>query len=380
VPYVTAGLAAAGISHVGNIAGFAFGGFDVNGTAIFNPAGQDFAARMVKPGWALGAGVETRLFGNVTGKIEYLHMDFGNQTTSVANPNNTVPIAVTFNSRLKDDIVRLGLNYKFDPNLVYLPAADAPNVLKGLADARVLKRIAANLPWSWTGYYLGLNAGYSWGNTKTDAFFSDETIGGLLYTSGASSRIGGKLGGAQTGFNWQLGSWVWGIEADAQLADQRGTPSIRCPDLICNPAGTGPVNVQFDQYQKIEWFATLRGRFGVALTPHALLYMTGGGAIGEIQVSGNVYGSFDQTGAIFANQFSAITLNPGWTAGAGIEARLCENLTGRIEYLYLDLGTTHAIANNQQVMTLTTQFGSRMTDQLVRAGLNYKFGWDPEWW
>jgi hypothetical protein len=52
----------------------------------------------------------------------------------------------------------------------------------------------------------------------------------------------------------------------------------------------------------------------------------------------------------------------------------------REDYLYLDLGTTHAIANNQQVMTLTTQFGSRVTDQLVRAGLNYKFDWDPGWW
>jgi len=380
VPYVTGGFAAGGIAHFGNIAGFAFGGFDVNGNPIFNAAGQDFATRVVKPGWVLGGGIETRIFGNVTGKIEYLHMDFGNETTMTANPSNTVPVAVTFNSRLKDDIVRLGLNYKFDPNLIYMPATDIPNIAKGLADARALKRIAANVPWSWTGYYLGVNAGYSWGNTKTDAFFSDQTMGGLLYTASSSSHIGGKLGGAQTGFNWQLGSWVWGIEADAQLADQRGTPTIRCPELICNPAGTGPLIVQFDQYQKVEWFATLRGRFGVALTPYTLLYVTGGAAVGEIQVSGNVYGTFDQTGAVFANQFNAITMNRGWTTGGGIEARLCENLTGRIEYLYLDLGTTHAIANNQQVMTLTTQFGARVTDHLVRAGLNYKFDWVPGWW
>jgi opacity protein-like surface antigen len=373
VPYVTAGFAVGGIAHFGNIAGFAFGGFDVNGNPLFNPAGQDFATRVMKPGWALGGGIEARLFGNVTGKVEYLHMDFGNETSLVANPNNTVPIAVTFNSRLKDDIVRLGLNYKFDPNLLYAQASDEPGISKGLAEARVFKTMALNVPWSWTGYYLGLNAGYSWGNTKTDTLFSDETMGGLLYTTSSSSRIGGKLGGAQTGYNWQLGPWVWGIEADAQLADQRGTPVIRCPDLICNPTGTGPVIVQFDQYQKIEWFATLRGRLGAAITPNALLYVTGGWAIGEIQSSGNVYGSFDQTGAIFTNPFSNITINRGWTAGGGIEARLCGNLTGRIEYLYLDLGYTHAISNNQQMMTLTTQFSSRVTDQILRAGLNYKF-------
>jgi opacity protein-like surface antigen len=374
MPYVTGGFAAAGIAHFGNIAGFAFGGFDVNGNPIFNPAGQDFATRVVKPGWALGGGIETRLFGNVTGKIEYLHMDFGNQTSMVANPNNTVPVAVTFNSRLKDDIVRLGLNYKFDPNLIQVPATDVTKTWKGLADVHVLKRLAANVPWSWTGYYLGLNAGYSWGNTKTDTFFSDETMGGLLYTTSSRSRIGGKLGGAQTGYNWQLGPWVWGVEADAQLADQRGTPIIRCPDMICNPIG--PTIVQFDQYQKIEWFSTLRARFGAALTPDALLYVTGGAAIGEIQMSGNVNTvGIDQNGNAFIipNQFSAITINRGWTLGGGLEARLCGNLTGRIEYLYLDLGANHAIANNQQLTTLTTQFGSRVTDQLVRAGINYKF-------
>ena len=82
---------------------------------------------------------------------------------------------------------------------------------------------------------------------------------------------------------------------------------------------------------------------------------------------------FDPAGALTTSPFSNITINRGWTVGGGIEARLCGNLTGRIEYLYLDLGTTHALANNQTVMTLTTQLSSRVTDQLVRAGINYKF-------
>jgi opacity protein-like surface antigen len=114
---------------------------------------------------------------------------------------------------------------------------------------------------------------------------------------------------SQTGYNWQLGAWVCGVEADVQLASQ---------------------------------------------------------------TSGNIYG-FDPTGALITSPFSNKTINGGWTVGGGIEARLCGNLTARIEYLYLDLGTTHAIANNQNVTTLTTQFNSRLTDQVVRAGLNYKF-------
>jgi opacity protein-like surface antigen len=370
--FVTGGFAAGGIAHFGTISGFAPGGFDDMGNPIFNPAGADFANRVVRPGWALGGGVEARLFGNVTGKIEYLHLDFGHQSELAMNPMNTVPVTVAINSRVTDDIVRAGLNYKFDPNGADAlpPAAPLPSKLSLLPKPRALSKGLVDMPWTWTGYYLGLNAGYSWGSTKTNALFSDETMGGLLYTTSSNTRIGGKLGGAQTGYNWQLGPWIWGLEADVQLADQRGTPIIGCPDMVCNP--TGPVIAAFDRYQKIEWFATLRGRFGAALTPHALLYVNGGTAVGEVQTSGNVYG-YDPGGALATNQFSSVSINGGWTFGGGLEARLCGNLTGRIEYLYLDLGTTHAIANNQDVMTLTTQFNARVTDHVVRAALNYKF-------
>ena len=371
MPYVTGGFAAGGIAHSGTITGFT-PGFDGNGNPAFLPAEQDFTSRVVRPGWAVGGGVEARLFGNVTGKIEYLHLDFGNKSTSVTNPMNTVPIAVVFNSHVKDDIVRLGLNYKFDPNAVYVPANEDAKLSDPflVARRRMITKSLAEIPWTWTGYYLGLNAGYSRGKSTTNTYFSDETLGGLLYTTTSSFRLGGKLGGIQTGYNWQLGPWVWGIEGDIQLAGQGGNPVIGCPDGICNPAG--PVFAAFDQYQKIEWFSTLRARFGASLGPYALLYATGGAAVGEIQTSGTMYG-FDPSGALITSPFSNITINGGWTIGGGIEARLCGNLTGRIEYLYLDLGMTHALANNQNVMTLTTQFNSHVTDQVVRAGINYKF-------
>jgi opacity protein-like surface antigen len=362
IVYATGGLAFGEIEHIGVISPISIGN-------------DYFVSRSMRGGWVLGGGIEARLAGNLTGKVEYLHMDFGRYSALATNIGNADPVNVSFNSHISEDLVRLGLNYKLGPVAVYATAYPSDGGFKAtkLGRPRFVTKAAPGDPWTWTGYYLGLNAGFSWGNTKTDTLFSDETMGGLLYATSSSSRLGGKLGGAQTGYNWQLGPWVWGIEADAQLADQRGTPITRCPDLLCNLVGTGPVIAQFDQYQKIEWFATLRGRFGAALTPSVLLYVTAGGAVGEIQSSGNVYGSFDQTGSIFTNPFSAVTLNRGWTSGGGVEARLCGSLTGRIEYLFLDLGYTHAIVNNQQIMTLTAQFSSRITDQIVRAGLSYKF-------
>ena len=90
--------------------------------------------------------------------------------------------------------------------------------------------------------------------------------------------------------------------------------------------------------------------------------------------SGNVFG-FDPNGNPATNPFSNISIHPGWAAGGGIEAQFGGNWTGKFEYLYMEFGSATTGINNQQSMTLTAQFNSRITDQIVRAGLNYKF--DP---
>ena len=88
--------------------------------------------------------------------------------------------------------------------------------------------------------------------------------------------------------------------------------------------------------------------------------------------SGNVFG-YDPNGDPATNSFRNITINGGWTVGGGVEARLCGDWTGKIEYLYMNLGSMTTGVNNQQIMTLTAGFNSHITDKLVRAGINYKF-------
>jgi outer membrane immunogenic protein len=63
----------------------------------------------------MGGGIEARLLGNWTGKLEYLYIDYGKVVTSVTDPLNSTPIMLTFYSRLRENIVRAGLNYKFSP-------------------------------------------------------------------------------------------------------------------------------------------------------------------------------------------------------------------------------------------------------------------------
>src|SRR5262249_44757457 len=226
-----------------------------------------------KAGWTAGAGFETHLSGNLTGKVEYLYLDFGRVSTAATNPSNSTPLAVNLESRVTDHIVRVGLNYKFDPFAAVYDPSTAANRL-------TLDKAPIVTAWSWAGPYLGVNYGYGWGKSNTDTVLSDASMGTPLTVSNTSAKLSGMIFGGQGGLNWQSGAWVAGIEADAQQSRQRGrVATLNCATATCNPAIDAfgldaPVTVRMAQ--KLEWFGTLRGRLGVTPTPESLLYATGG--------------------------------------------------------------------------------------------------------
>jgi opacity protein-like surface antigen len=363
--YATGGLAVAGVSHFGWI----------NPDQIFDGNSANVLGRTLRYGWALGGGVEARLLGNWIGRLEYLHLDLGKHSIGGIDAQIAPALALELQSRVTDDIVRLGINYKFEDE----PPASAPftkargSKLARLDKSPVFLKAPAPAAWTWDGYYLGLNGGYSWGRSRTDGVFTDLTLGGDLFATGSTFDLKGILLGAQTGYNWQIGRWVAGIEGDVALTGQRGNPSFICPGTTCNP--NGQVVATFDQNQQLEWFATLRGRFGVTVVPDALLYVTGGIAVGGFKTAGDVYG-FDPTGVPAVVPFLHLSTVPGWVAGAGIEGHLAGNWTGKVEYLHLDFMPISASAGNQLNMTLVTAFSSRISDDLLRAGFNYKFDWE----
>src|SRR5262249_6824688 len=154
--------------------------------------------RTTKAGFAVGAGAEVRLAGNWTGKVEYLYLDFGRVATAATNPLNATPLAVNFDSHVTDHIVRVGLNYKFDPTgAVYAPAAGSasPTLFK----APVL------VAWTWAGPYIGGTIGYGAGRSKTDTIYSDPASGAGLFAATTSRELDGAIGGAQAGYNWLAG-------------------------------------------------------------------------------------------------------------------------------------------------------------------------------
>src|SRR4029453_2033129 len=152
-------------------------------------------------------------------------------------------------------LVRVGINYKFDPlATVY----DAPLAAKGLA----LDKAPIVTAWSWAGPYLGVNYGYGWGKSNTDTVLSDASSGAALIATNMSAKLDGMTFGGQAGFNWQSGPWVSGIEADFQQSRQRGrAATLNCSTSICNPAISAfglDAPVRGRMAQKLEGFGTLR--------------------------------------------------------------------------------------------------------------------------
>jgi outer membrane immunogenic protein len=147
-------------------------------------------------------------------------------------------------------------------------------------------------PW-WTGFYVGINGGYSWGRSSTNVTFFNSVSGlPIVLPAGSISSAGfdmnGGVFGGQAGYNWQHGSFVTGIETDIQWSGQRGNATFLCAGTVgggpCLPGSTflpaGATGSVLSLQQKLEWFGTLRGRAGMLVTPNWLAYVTGGLAYG----------------------------------------------------------------------------------------------------
>jgi outer membrane immunogenic protein len=246
------------------------------------------------------------------------------------------------------------------------PAAAADIAVK----APVYKAPPVIAVWSWTGFYAGLNVGYSGGRDKATENFFDNGTGALLSTINNSFNMNGVIGGGQVGYNWQINNWVVGIETDFEGSGQKGSRTFVCPAAACANTVTDNLTA------KLPWFGTVRGRFGVTVTPTVLAYVTGGLAYGEVKNNLTVTGVNGVTpvSAMFNNS----TTKAGWTVGAGLEGQIVGNWTARIEYLYMDLGTVTSGTFVTPVMApsggfVTTNLSSRVTDNIVRIGVNYKF-------
>jgi len=264
--------------------------------------------------------------------------------------------------------------------------------------------------YDWTGFYVGGNVGYSWGRSSTNDAFTDSVTGTVLAPYSSKFNLNGAIGGGQAGYNWQRDKWVFGLEADIQASGERGSTNAVCPGAApttlttlaavssaCSLGHFGDtaignvlaLPVTNSLSEKIEWFGTFRGRIGATITPTILPYITGGLAYGSVKgtdtVSGtnitNPAGQGVNGGTVltpFSGTFGNSSTRVGWTLGAGIEGVISGNWTAKLEYLYIDLGNVSGTLVTPIVAPsgafLTTSYNSHVTDNVLRVGVNYRWG------
>jgi len=246
-----------------------------------------------------------------------------------------------------------GIRYQFTPT----PDALGAGLYKAPVKAPVVERAP-----NWTGLYIGAFGGADYGGSKMgfpDAGFS------------AGPQVAGALLGGTLGYNYQMGSWVLGVEGDAGWTNARG--SVAC---------AGPVNANqtilfsTDCADRAGFLATATGRLGYAWG-RALYYAKAGGAWTH------------ETFAVTCNQPAGVTfvtgipcLNPaganlaqisvsdnraGWTAGYGVEFAFTPNWSAKGEVNYIDFGNRNLTAQDGTVINA----GMRVTEGKI--GINYRF-------
>lgn len=252
---------------------------------------------------------------------------------------------------------------------------------------------------NWNGFYVGVNAGYGWGEADTaisatstervrvfrafglpaETLITDVTNPAVTESVSRSVDMNGWLGGAQLGYIWRSGQIVYGLEADIQASGQDGRFSV-CSTAAC-AIDDSFANGRFE----LNWFGTLRARVGILLQPQLLLYATGGFAYGgfDAKYTAGVVGDF----SISRSDSSTAT---GWVVGGGVETALDRNWLLRAEYLYMDLGGVARVTGGgasqdiapdtpmQGFTTVTDLVGNAtirtdFTSHILRLGLSYKF-------
>jgi outer membrane immunogenic protein len=165
----------------------------------------------------------------------------------------------------------------------------------------------------WSGFYLGGNVGYGWGNM-------------------AGINTGGFLGGVHGGYNYMwAGGLVIGAEADLSLTNITGS--------------AGPMTASLD------YFNTIRGRIGFAVD-RMLFYGTVGWGWGR--------------GTLANGGLTDRKAHGGWTYGIGVEGAITQNLVARVEYLRLNLGA-------ETYATIVGPVRTEIDTGILRVGMSYKF-------
>jgi outer membrane immunogenic protein len=212
--------------------------------------------------------------------------------------------------------------------------------------------------YDWSGFYIGANGGWGSSHKCWDITNFPPRGGAVIpaFREGCHDATGGVAGG-QIGYRWQSAGWVFGLEAQGDWADLKGSNVS-----LFIPAWTNQ--------SKIDAFGLFTGQVGYAWN-NVLWYVKGGGAVTHDKYQG----VFNSTGTLFD---SASETRWGGAVGTGLEFGFAPNWSAAIEYDHLFMGN-HSL-NFTSTGLLTPAGGLFRTDSirqdvdLITARINFRFG------
>jgi outer membrane immunogenic protein len=183
-------------------------------------------------------------------------------------------------------------------------------------------------------------------------------------TGSNSTSASGLVGGAQLGYGWQRGSFVYGLETDISAMDLESEMStvLTSPFTSCF---RGTANTKLD----VPWYGTFRPRIGWSSGP-IQFYGTGGFAYGRVGLNSSLNVSTPST---FVNDQTS-SVRAGWVAGGGIEYALRPNVFLNLGYQYVDLGTISlADVTRTDSFLLRQSASAHARFSVVTLGISWRF-------
>jgi len=210
-------------------------------------------------------------------------------------------------------------------------------------------------PFSWTGFYAGVQAGYGWGQ-ENDNF---DSVTGFPFDH---FNVNGAFGGAHVGYDQQFNTFVVGVVAD--VADISGSKTASIP--------AGPGTLVGSLSQSNTWQSSLRLRAGVAFD-RLLIYATGGLAIADDHESNSISWNSGAIHNVLTQGSQTDTLY-GWTIGGGAEYAITDHWLASAELRYADFDNGNFWTTGRRGRGSNTEiFHAGFDETLAQVGVSYKF-------
>jgi outer membrane immunogenic protein len=242
----------------------------------------------------------------------------------------------------------------------------------GLVAMGIAPALAADLPartytkapafvapvYDWSGFYIGINGG---GASSHECLTITSVAGAALAApanEGCHSATGGLVGG-QIGYRWQSAHWVFGVEAQGDWANLKGS----------NASLTAIV--PYTNQTKVDGIGLFTGQVGYAWN-NILAYVKGGAAVTD-----NSYSSFFPVGNIVAA--AGVPFNTasdtrwGGTVGTGVEVGFAPSWSVGVEYNHLFMGNP-SVTFPASAIAVTRSDNIRQDVDMGAVRVNYRFG------